>query len=279
MERKVGFIGAGNMGSAMIGGIIKAGFTDPQNVSVFDPKEDQVAFLGDQYGINKVDSVESLIQDSHLLVLAVKPNLYPTVLKQIKKHLRTTHIIITIAAGVSLRQVEEIIGKSYKIIRTMPNTPALVQQGMAALCPNEQMKEKDFQLVGELFNSFGKWEKVDEKLIDTVIAVSGSAPAYVFMFVEAMADAAVQGGMPRKQAYQFAAQTIMGAASMVMETEKHPGELKDMVCSPGGTTIEAVRSLEKSGFRSAIIEAMVDCMNKADDMNAQSSKHSSSTNG
>ncbi|RQD71380.1 MAG: pyrroline-5-carboxylate reductase [Tindallia sp. MSAO_Bac2] len=263
MNRNIGFIGAGNMGSAMIGGIVAAGFTEPGKVAVYDLNKEQVKSLADQYGIRKMDGISELLENSRLIVLAVKPDIYPVVLKQIKEQLTAEHIIITIAAGVSIAQVEELIGKSYKVIRTMPNTPALVQKGMAALCPNQQMTEEEFQLVGEMFRSFGKWEKVEESLIDSVIAVSGSAPAYTFLFIEAMADAAVQGGMARKQAYQFAAQTVMGAASMVMETGKHPGELKDMVCSPGGTTIEAVRSLEKNGFRSAVIEAMVDCMNKS----------------
>lgn len=263
MDKTIGFIGAGNMGSAMIGGIIDAGFTQREKVFVFDVNKEKVQSLVKDYGIQTVDCLEDLLNQSRMIVVAVKPNMYSLVLEELKEGLTSEHMVITIAAGISLRQVEKAIGSHQKILRSMPNTPALVGKGMAALCANNQVLAEEFQLVGEMFSSFGKWEKVDESLMDSVIAVSGSAPAYVFLFIEAMADAAVQGGMDRKQAYAFASQTVMGAASMVSETGKHPGELKDMVCSPGGTTIEAVRSLEKNGFRSAVMEAMVDCMNKS----------------
>jgi pyrroline-5-carboxylate reductase len=148
----------------------------------------------------------------------------------------------------------------------MPNTPALVGEGMAALSPNENVSEDEARAVLNVFASFGKGEIVSENLMDAVTAVSGSSPAYVFMMIEAMADAAVEGGMPRSQAYTFAAQAVLGSAKMVLETHKHPAELKDMVCSPAGTTIEAVASLEQSGFRSSIIEAMKKCMEKSKEL-------------
>ena len=149
--------------------------------------------------------------------------------------------------------------KPVKIVRTMPNTPALVGEGMTAACPNAYVTEDEKKYALELLGSFGKVEVVPEHLIDAVVAVSGSSPAYVFLLIEAMADAAVAEGMPRQQAYQFAAQAVYGSAKMVLETGKHPGELKDMVCSPAGTTIEAVRVLEEKGLRSAVIEAMKAC--------------------
>ena len=150
-------------------------------------------------------------------------------------------------------------GKEVKIVRTMPNTPAMVGEGMTAVCPNEHLTEDEIAYVKSLLESFSRAEIVPERLMDVVTAVSGSSPAYLFMLIEAMADAAVSGGMPRKQAYQFAAQAVLGSAKMVLDTGKHPGELKDMVCSPAGTTIEAVRTLEELGFRSSIIEAMKVC--------------------
>ena len=153
-----------------------------------------------------------------------------------------------------------------KLVRTMPNTPALVGMGMTAMCPNDQMTKEEIDYVRSLLESFGKVEIVSEKLMDVVVSTSGSSPAYVFMLIEAMADAAVAGGMPRQQAYLFAAQAVLGSAQMVLETGKHPGELKDMVCSPGGTTIEAVRVLEKRGFRSAVMEAMKVCEEKSKTM-------------
>lgn len=155
--------------------------------------------------------------------------------------------------------MEEQFGKPVRIVRTMPNTPALVGEGMTAACPNQYVTEKDKAYALKLLGAFGKVEVVPEHMIDAVVAVSGSSPAYVFMLIEAMADGAVAEGMPRAQAYEFAAQAVYGSAKMVLETKKHPGELKDMVCSPAGTTIEAVRVLEQSGFRSAVIEAEKAC--------------------
>ena len=169
-------------------------------------------------------------------------------------------------AGVRYEELEEQFGKKVKIIRTMPNTPALVGEGMTAACPNDAVTEEEKNYALELLSSFGKVEIVPEHLIDAVVAVSGSSPAYIFMFIEAMADGAVAEGMPRPQAYQFAAQAVLGSAKMVLETGKHPGELKDMVCSPAGTTIEAVRVLEKFGLRSAVIEAEKVCADMSRNM-------------
>lgn len=148
----------------------------------------------------------------------------------------------------------------------MPNTPALVNEGMSALCPNKNIEDEELKIVKDIFDSFGKSEVVGEYLIDAVIGVSGSSPAYVFMFIEAMADAAVMAGMPRKQAYNFAAQSVLGSAKMVLESGKHPGELKDMVCSPAGTTIDAVKVLENEGMRSAVINAVCACVEKSREM-------------
>ena len=148
----------------------------------------------------------------------------------------------------------------------MPNTPAMVKEGMTGICPGERVTAEELEIVRSLFGGFGKTEVVTEQLLDVVTAVSGSSPAYVFMFIEAMADAAVAGGMPRAQAYTFAAQAVLGSAKMVLETGRHPGELKDMVCSPAGTTIEAVCVLEQKGFRSAVLDAMNACVRKSQEM-------------
>ena len=168
------------------------------------------------------------------------------------------------AAGVTLDQLARALGHDRKIVRAMPNTPSLVNAGMTSVTPNALVTSEDVADVLNIFRCFGEAEVIAEPMIHPVVGVSGSAPAYVFMFIEAMADAAVLGGMPRAQAYKFAAQAVMGSAKMVLETGKHPGELKDMVCSPGGTTIEAVRVLEDRGFRSAVIEAMEKCMEKSE---------------
>lgn len=265
MNKKIGFIGCGNMGMAMIGGIIKADLVSGSDILIFDLDINKTSALSEGFGTQTMDSIVSLVEASDYIVLAVKPNVYNLVLEEIKEVVGEK-VLITIAAGVSIRQVESIVGSDKKIIRTMPNTPALVGEGMSAICKNENIAVETLAEVKEIFESFGKAEVVNEYLIDSVIAVSGSAPAYIFMLIEAMADAAVLGGMPRNQAYTFASQAVIGSAKMVMETGKHPGELKDMVCSPGGTTIEAVRVLEKSGFRSSVIEGMIACIEKSKKM-------------
>ena len=204
--------------------------------------------------------------ESEVLVLSVKPQYYAETIKEIKDCVREDQLIITIAPGKTLKWLEEQFEKKVKIVRAMPNTPALVGEGMTAACANDAVTEEEKEYALKILRSFGKVEIVAENMIDAVVAVSGSAPAYVFMFIEAMADAAVEQGMPRAQAYKFAAQAVMGSAKMVLETGKHPGELKDMVCSPAGTTIKAVRVLEKEGLRSAVIEAMDACVDAAKGM-------------
>ena len=201
-----------------------------------------------------------------VLFLSVKPQYYENVIKEIASVTDAEKIIVAMAPGKTLGWLAETFGKKLKIIRTMPNTPAMVGEGMMALCPNEQIDASDLSAVRDICSGFANTEIVPESLMDVVTSVSGSSPAYVFMFIEAMADAAVADGMPRGAAYKFAAQTVLGSAKMVLDTGMHPGELKDMVCSPGGTTIEAVRVLEEKGFRSAVIEAMKACTRKAREM-------------
>ena len=244
---KVGFIGAGNMASAMIGGIINSKLLSPSNIIASAKTDKTLANIKEKYKINTTKDSISLVKECDIVVIAVKPNVYEEVLKQIKDYIDN----------------EKIIGNDKKIIRTMPNTPALVNCGMSSLSPNKNIEKNDIDAVKTIFDSFGKSEIVDESLIDVVIGASGSSPAYAFMFIEAMADCAVSYGMKREMAYEFCAQAVMGAAKMVLETKKHPGELKDMVCSPGGTTIEAVKTLENEGMRSAVINGMTDCIEKS----------------
>ena len=197
---------------------------------------------------------------SKVLFLAVKPQFYESVIDEIKDVVSREQLIVSIAPGKTLDWLAERFGKEVKIVRAMPNTPAMVKEGMMGLCPNAAVTEEELVLVQEICSAFSRTEVVPENLMDVVTAVSGSSPAYVFLFIEAMADAAVAGGMSRQQAYTFAAQAVLGSAKMVLETGKHPGELKDMVCSPAGTTIQAVRVLEEKGMRSAVFEAMMKCL-------------------
>lgn len=266
MEKKIGFIGCGNMSKAIIAGLVAAGQIAAENIWVFDRKPATNKMMQDQYGITPAESAEEVARQVDILFGAVKPNVILNVLKDVAGSLNKDSVVVSIAAGVTLDSLAAVLGHDRKIIRVMPNTPSLVNEGMTSVTPNVLVSEEEAREVLSIFNGFGRAELVPEYLIHSVVGVSGSAPAYVFMFIEAMADAAVLGGMPRDQAYRFAAQAVKGSAEMVLQTGKHPGELKDMVCSPGGTTIEAVKALEEKGLRAAIMDAMQRCMAKSENM-------------
>lgn len=248
------------MGTAMIKGILDSGIAKAADLTGADRSEELLNTRKNELGISVTTDNKEAAEKADILILSVKPQFYEEVINGIKDAVRDEVIIITIAPGKTLSWTEEKFGRKLKVIRMMPNTPALVKEGMIGLCANDRVTEKELDTVRELCSGFAKTEVIPENLMDVVTAVSGSSPAYVFMFIEAMADAAVAGGMPRDKAYTFAAQAVLGSAKMVLETGKHPGELKDMVCSPAGTTIQAVRVLEEKGFRSAVIECMEKCL-------------------
>lgn len=266
MDKKIGFIGCGNMSKAIIAGLVAGGQVKAENIWVFDHKPATNQAMQQQYGITPAESAEQVAKQADILFGAVKPNVILSVLKEVAGSLNKETLVVSIAAGVTLDSLAGVLGHDRKIVRVMPNTPALVNEGMTSITPNVLVSREEADEIVSIFNGFGKASLVPEYLIHAVVGVSGSAPAYVFMFIEAMADAAVLGGMPRAQAYQFAAQAVKGAAQMVLETGKHPGELKDMVCSPGGTTIEAVKVLEEKGLRAAVMEAIQQCMAKSERM-------------
>ncbi|MBQ8924325.1 MAG: pyrroline-5-carboxylate reductase [Lachnospiraceae bacterium] len=263
MKYKVGFIGCGNMASAIIGGLINNANIKASEIIAADASEAAIKKASDNLNINTTLDNKEVASSSEVLFLSVKPQFYETVIAEIKDTISDNQIVVTIAPGKTLAWLAERIGGNVKIVRTMPNTPALVGEGITAVCKNSLVNEEEFSYIMSLLKSFGLAEGISESLMDVVVSVSSSSPAYVFMFIEAMADAAVLDGMPRDKAYKFAAQAVLGSAKMVIETGKHPGELKDMVCSPAGTTIEAVRVLEEKGFRSSIIEAMKACTDKS----------------
>lgn len=258
-EMKLGFIGTGNMASAIMGGIIRKGLIKAEEIIGSDLSEEGRKKVKDTYGICVTADNKKVMESADKVVLSVKPQFYASVIAEVKDLVKDGQIMITIAPGKTLEWLAEQFGKQVKIVRTMPNTPAMVGEGMTAVCANAYVTEEELDEVLEILGTFGKTEVVPEHLMDVVVSTSGSSPAYVYMMIEAMADAAVADGMARAQAYKFAAQAVLGSAKMVLETGRHPGELKDMVCSPGGTTIEAVRMLEAKGFRSALIEAMKAC--------------------
>lgn len=259
---KIAFIGCGSMASGMIRGILSSGKASANDIAATARTDQTRKRITEELGIDCVSNNEAAAM-ADLLVLAVKPQVYEDVIAQIREDVKSSAIIISIAPGKSLEWLEEKFGRPLKFVRAMPNTPAMVGEGMSALTANHLVSEDDLTIVKDLFESFGRAQSVPEHLMDVVTAVSGSSPAYAFLFIEAMADGAVAGGMPREQAYRFAAQSVLGAARMVLETGLHPAQLKDMVCSPGGTTIEAVRVLEEKGLRSAVIEAELACLHKS----------------
>ncbi len=265
-EMKIGFIGLGNMASAIIGGMIQKELVRPEDILGSARRKETVKKAVDNLGITGMESNVETAAGSDILFLAVKPQMYETVIAEIKDSVRKDAVIVSIAPGKTMEWLEGQFGKKVKLVRCMPNTPALVGEGCTGVCFHESLSEEEKKEILRLLESFGRAIEVAEGLMDVVVGVSGSSPAYVFMFIEAMADAAVADGMPRKQAYEFAAQAVLGSAKMVLETGMHPGELKDMVCSPGGTTIEAVKVLEEKGLRSAVIKAQCACVDKSKNM-------------
>lgn len=263
---KIGFIGCGNMAKAIISGLIKTKTFLPEEIIASDKNAAALNEASASLGINTTLNNSELVLESEMLLLAVKPQVLPAVIDEISDTVGEQKLIITIVAGQSIQKIENLFNKSIKLVRTMPNTPALVGAGMTAVCSNNNVTKVELEYALKILGSFGEAEVIPESLMDAVVAVSGSSPAYIAMFIEAMADAAVAEGMPRNQAYKFAEQSVFGTAKLLLETGKHPAVLKDMVCSPAGTTIEAVRVLEEKGFRSSVIEAMKACSNVSKNM-------------
>jgi pyrroline-5-carboxylate reductase len=251
---KIGFIGMGNMGQAIMKGLLKT--YSPDELLFSSGHEDKMRKISEETGVPHASCNAECAGGVKYLILAVKPQVLPRVFEEIKNVVTREQVIISIAAGYSIKDISEGLGGNVRVIRSMPNTPAMVGEGMTGVSYDAALfDDEEKETVEALFTSFGKMEIVDEKLMDVVGSASGCSPAYVYMFIEALADGCVRNGLPRQAAYRMAAQAVLGSAKMVLETGKHPGELKDMVCSPGGTTIEGVAVLEESGFRGAIIKA------------------------
>lgn len=259
----IGFIGLGNMASAMIGGMLQKDMVTPGEIIGSCRTEETAQKIADRFGIETTTDNSIVAQAADILILAVKPQFFPEVIVRIKDEVHADALIISIAAGKSMDYIETQFGRPLKLVRCMPNVPALVGEGVTSVSRNERVSDEEMKQAMDLLSGMGKTSEIPERLIDAVVGVSGSSPAYVFLFIEAMADGAVAAGMPRSQAYEFAAQAVLGSARMVLETGRHPGELKDMVCSPGGTTIQAVKVLEEKGFRAAVMDAMEACIEKS----------------
>lgn len=259
----IGFIGAGNMGYAMLKGALSS--ISPENVGVTDRSFDKAESIAQETGVRHFESNADCVKNCKYVVFSIKPQVYENVVDEIRKYVDDYKIIISLAPNVSIEMLNGMFGKNVRVVRLMPNTPALVGEGMTGYCYDDALfNEEEKTFLADLFNSFGKAVKVSEKIMSAVVCASGSSPAYVFMFIEALADSVVKYGMSRDDAYTFVAQTVLGSAKMVLESGEHPGVLKDRVCSPGGTTIRAVEKLEECGLRNALFKATEACYNKCE---------------
>ncbi len=258
---KIGLIGCGNMGSALLSGIKSAGVCQASEMIFSEKNETLVKEKEGVLGVTGTCDNAALAKNSDIVIIVVKPYQLNDVADEIRNVIEPDQIIVVVAAGRTIASIKEVfttlaVAGSLKIVRTMPNTPAMVGESMTALCVNDHMTEEDIVKVKAIFSAIGKVEVVDEEMMDLITGLSGSGPAFIYMLIEAMADEAVRLGMTRQTAYLFASQTVLGSAKMVRDTGEHPGALKDAVCSPAGTTIAGVCALEKAGFRDAVMQGV-----------------------
>ncbi len=262
---KVGFVGLGNMGYAISKGLLKS--LDSKSIAFYDIDTEKSKAISEELGIVLCSDNIAIASNSKYIVLAVKPQIYDICIDQIKNDLNPDSVVISIAPGITIDRLKKSLGKDTKVVRVMPNTPSLVNAGMSVLSfSGDNFSDEQIKDIENIFASCGEIETIEEKYMDAIVPISGSSPAYIYMMIESLADGGVLLGLPRKLAYKLAAQSVLGSAKMVLETGTHPGELKDAVCSPGGTTIAAVQSLEKTGFRSSIIEAMNEAYKKTQEL-------------
>ncbi len=262
MDKKIAFIGCGNMAKAMITCLVENEIFKGNDIYA-STKHSELDEKLKSFKVNHSFDNKKIVECSDIVVLAVKPHLYKTVIDEIKSLDLSNKIFISIAAGKNLEFLEKNLGKDIKILRAMPNTPVMVGKGITAICSNKNIEQNELEYLKNIFESFGIVEEVEEDLFDAIVAISGSSPAYFFMIIEAMADAAVSMGLSRNSSYRLAANAMLGSAELMLKTHQHPAVLKDMVTSPRGTTIEAVKKFEEKGLRTSIIEGMMACYNKS----------------
>jgi pyrroline-5-carboxylate reductase len=254
--KKVGFIGAGNMGEALIKGLVAANLVRPEAIYASDVRLERLKALDQQYGIQLLADNAELVRQVDIVILAVKPQIMAPALRQIASAVTKKKLLISIAAGVSTTTIRAALGKEARLIRVMPNTPALVLEGVTAVAKAEGLEPGDLDTAGEIFSAVGRVVVLDEELMDAVTGLSGSGPAYVAVVIESLADGGVKMGLDRITAMTLATQTVLGAARLMIETGMHPGALKDMVSSPGGTSIAGIAALEEGGIRTTFIKAV-----------------------
>lgn len=253
---KLGFVGTGNMATAIAKGIMNAGVVDAADITGSCSSEAHAEAKTAALGFSVGTCNRAVVAASDMFFLSCKPQQYAAVIAEIRDMVTPEQVVVTIAPGKTIAWLEEQFGAPVKIVRCMPNTPALVGEGFTSYCPNDKVSDEEIAQVEALLDCFGTRMRLPEKLIDAASAVGGSAPAFVYAFIEALADGGVAEGLPRAQAYEVAAQTVLGSAKMVLESGKHPGVLKDEVCSPGGSTIKGMEVLEKAAFRGTVIDAV-----------------------
>lgn len=255
-ESRIGFLGAGKMATALARGWLTAGLVTAERVVASDPLPQARQTFQAETGLHAIENNREVVAASDLLILAVKPQSMPALLAEIRSAVSRGHLLVSIAAGVSLRQLAEGLGSDRRLVRVMPNTPCLVGASASGYAPGEAATPEDISLVDRLLNAVGRAFRLPEHLLDAVTGLSGSGPAFVYVMIEALSDGGVRVGLPRDVATALAAQTVFGAAKMVLETGAHPAVLKDMVASPGGTTIAGLHALERGGIRATMMDAV-----------------------
>jgi pyrroline-5-carboxylate reductase len=284
-SKKLGFIGGGNMAEAMIKGLISASFVESKNIFVSDVVSERLEFLHSEYKVKTVQENRELVEKSDILILAVKPQVVKKVIENVRDLIDAKKLLVSVAAGVPIANILEVLktgqDRKYNVVRSMPNTPALVQEGVTAIAAGVNVSKVDIQIAHRLFEAVGKTVDVDEVHLDAVTGLSGSGPAYIFMIIEALSDAGVKMGLSRDVANALTIQTVLGSAKLAWESKKHPGELKDMVTSPGGTTISGLHALEMGGLRTTMMDAVEAATERSRELgrNADSRKDSDEKDG
>jgi len=255
-NKQVGFVGSGNMGEALIRGLLHGHLCRPDQILCSDVRAEKLKWIRDQYGVKGTSHNPEVIKQSNIIILAVKPQIMKPVVSEIAKYLDFSKLVISIAAGVSLDAIESCAMRELKLIRVMPNICVSVREGVSAIAAGKHAQKEDLMTAKTIFDSVGKSLFIDEYLLDAVTGLSGSGPAYIFLIIDALADAGVKVGLSRDDALILASHTVLGAAKMMIETGEHPGKLKDLVTSPGGTAIAGLHTLEEGGMRTTLINAV-----------------------
>jgi pyrroline-5-carboxylate reductase len=272
-EKKIGIIGTGNMGEALIDGLLHSRSSVPENIICSDVKKEKLKSVREKYGITSKTNNPDVVKASDIIIYAIKPQIMTKILKETADYLDSSKIIISIAAGVPLSAIESCLNKELRLVRVMPNIAAFVREGASAIAPGSHASEGDLKIAKAVFDSVGKSVIIEESLMDAITGLSGSGPAYIFLIVDALADAGVKMGIARDDALFLSSQTVLGAAKLLMDTKEHPGKLKDKVTSPGGTAIAGLHTLEEGGLRTTLINAVEAATNRAKELGEMMKKN------